>query len=355
MRMLHIACLPMPSPQGTQAVLRTMTEALARAGHETHLLTYGYGAGAALEGVLHHRCGRSGRGSMRSGPSWSKVRDDVFMVASTRRLVRRLQPEVVVAHNVEAALVVNTATSLLAVRPRTLYFAHTRFDLELPTYGRVGRAGAVFGRALDTLACRLDQVVAISPALGDHLGAPVVLPPWPVAAPISDDERRAARTALGLAEDEPVLLYAGNLDGYQGWEVAAAAAQAVGATWLVATESDPAPLRRFPHLRMRLATEANRRRAHAACDLALVPRRTPGGLPIKLLDALARDVPVVANRRALAGLSAAGVEVCVDDDVDAFAAAIRRALREPPRGGWAWVAETFGEDGFVRGLWESVS
>ncbi len=62
--------------------------------------------------------------------------------------------------------------------------------------------------------------------------------------------------------------------------------------------------------------------AHAASDVAWVPRRTEGGLPIKMLDAFARDLPVVAMRRATAGLPLRGVcRVVSDDDPGALAAA----------------------------------
>jgi glycosyltransferase involved in cell wall biosynthesis len=76
-----------------------------------------------------------------------------------------------------------------------------------------------------------------------------------------------------------------------------------------------------------LATEDDRVYAHAAADVAVVPRRAPGGLPIKLLDTLARGLPAVANRRALAGLSLGpAVTVVADDDPEAFARGVEAAL-----------------------------
>ena len=79
-----------------------------------------------------------------------------------------------------------------------------------------------------------------------------------------------------------------------------------------------------------LATERDRAVVHAAADVALVPRRAPGGLPIKLLDALARGVPVVAGARALAGLPlTAAVTVVPDDDPAALAEAVVRVASGP--------------------------
>ncbi|MCU0676605.1 MAG: glycosyltransferase, partial [Myxococcota bacterium] len=313
MRTLHLACLPFPSPQGTQAIVRAMVEALADAGHDTHLLTYAHGAGDAARGVEHHRLSDFPRArSLRSGPSFSKVALDLQMITRARRLASSLGPDLVIAHGIEAAHVARLGH--LSSIARTLNYAHTRFDAELPTYAPAdegvraqlrSRALRDLGSALDRSAARL-PTVAITPDLAAHLtrrrhgaSATTLLPPWSPLDPPRSDERIPARASLELPLDAKVVLYAGNLDGYQGWEEAAEAARRASATFLVATESDPTPLERFPHVRIRLADERDRRRAYAACDLAIVPRRAPGGLPIKLLDALARDVPVVAGPRAL--------------------------------------------------------
>lgn len=327
---LHVACLPMPSPQGTQGLLRVLTESLAAAGHDTTLLTYRHGVGAPLRGVRHRRAAGPSRGSTRSGPSLAKVALDGGMILALRRAVRELRPARVFAHNVEAALVARAA------RVHATYVAHTRMDAELPTYFARGTGAlTLLGRALDAAASRL-PTIAIAPDLARHLRVPCVLPPWPVAARASEDEVADARAALPAG---PVVLYAGNLDGYQGWEPVAEALSGAPGTWLVATESDPAPLATHPHVRWRLRDEADRRRAHAAAHVVVVPRRAPGGLPIKLLDALARDVPVVATRRALAGLEPRGVVVVESDHASAIRAGIEAALASPPTGGRAWLEE----------------
>ncbi len=346
MRTLHLACLPFPSPQGTQALLRAMLDALAAAGHETHLLTYA--AGAHAEGAAaaptdwtHHRLSDwPPVRSLRSGPSPGKVALDLRMVTALRERARALRPDVVVAHNVEAALVGRTLRGV----PR-VYVAHTRFDAELGTYFAHPRPWSRIGDALDRAACGLDATVAITPDLAQHLRrytrAAFVMPPWPVADPPTAAER-AVRPWKG-----PVLLYAGNLDAYQGLDVLLEASR--GLRLLVATSSDPRPLRRHPHVAVwPLQTEADRRRAHAACDLVVVPRRAPGGLPIKLLDALARDVPVVAQRRALAGLRPQGVRAVADDDPAALRAVIEQSLRCPPRGGRRWLADACAPAGFAK-------
>ncbi len=364
MTRLHVAAMPFPSVQGTQAAVRAMLDAEHAAGRSPALLSYAHGADEAAATPPpwpHHRIRDLVRDrSLRSGPSWRKVVEDAQLGVA----LGRLAPPRVVAHHVEAA-----AAAMLARVPEVVFFAHTALGPELPSYlpawaaPLAGRAG----EALDlALARRAWRVAAISPWLADHLGRAAgrevrhVPVPWVCPPPIErPDERDQARARLGLDAREPVVLYAGNLDAYQGLEVMAAAFLAVirrrpDARLLVATTSDPAPLERLlwpsgAAARTRFAPlddEPDRRVAHAAADLAWVPRGAPGGLPMKLLDALARGVPTVTSRRAQAGLDLGGVATVVaDDDAEALAAGAlltiegrEAALRAGARGR-AWIEE----------------
>jgi glycosyltransferase involved in cell wall biosynthesis len=235
-------------------------------------------------------------------------------------------------------------------------------------------AGALIDAAL---VQRAHAVAAISPLLGDQLRPLAgkhadkvhdVTPPWPLPAPTSARERVRSRAALGLDAAARVLLYAGNLDRYQGWEEVLAALPAIrtrvpSLVWLIATDSDPAPLLALARRAglgaslqvCELGSESTRRALHAAADLAIVPRRSSGGLPIKLLDAMARGVPCVAARAAAAGLPLAGaVELAAGNDASALAAAALRVLArsaheraELGRRGRAYVAVQHGADRFL--------
>jgi glycosyltransferase involved in cell wall biosynthesis len=67
--------------------------------------------------------------------------------------------------------------------------------------------------------------------------------------------------------------------------------------------------------------------ARARC--AVVPLLQGGGSPLKLIEALAYGVPVLATRRAVAGLEVRdGEHVLLADDADSFAAALVRLLGE---------------------------
>ncbi|MCA9530815.1 MAG: hypothetical protein KC543_11815, partial [Myxococcales bacterium] len=82
---LHLACMPFPTAQGTQAAVAAIVRAASDdVSTEAHLLTYAHGApgargarGAQTDGLRLHRGARGWRlgrgGGLRSGPSLGKV------------------------------------------------------------------------------------------------------------------------------------------------------------------------------------------------------------------------------------------------------------------------------------------
>jgi glycosyltransferase involved in cell wall biosynthesis len=313
----------------------------AQAGHEVHLLCYAHGEGEPPLGVQVHRAPTLLRDrSLRSGPSLTKAVADAGLALALSRLRRQLRPERLVAHHVEAALAASGPG-------RFVFFAHTDLGAELPSYApaplRAGLARA--GRGVDTLLLRrAPAVAAVSPLLARRLqrGRPASAPavrhvPIPWSAPSSAPESSTARSELDLPHDAPLLLYAGNLDGYQGWRALTLALSRLRtreAMLLVATESDARALRDHAEQlgvgeRLRvvgLKGEAQRARVHAAADLVLVPRATPGGLPIKLLDAMARGRACVAMRMAAAELPIDDAVAVCDDDAGSMAETVDRLL-----------------------------
>ncbi|MFT5357771.1 MAG: glycosyltransferase involved in cell wall biosynthesis [Polyangiales bacterium] len=341
MRSLHIACLPYPSPQGTQALIHRQLSALALAGDDVHLLTYSSGNRDKGSLYSHQGCGGANV-SLRSGPSVAKALADLGMIRPLREAVRKFKPNVVVGHNVEGAAVAHLAQ--LDV-PR-LYMAHTRMDTELPTYfgARLRGAAGLLGRALDMMGARADHVAAVSPWLAELFDGTYVPPPWEIPASIEAAERDAARRELGL--QGMVGVYAGNLDAYQDWRQILALRRRM--TLVVATTSDASVLDGQVKHVLPLNDESDRRRIHALADVALVPRGAAGGLPIKLIDALSRGVPVVASQVALAGLAPDGVSV--------GETLAKASLDEERNGGDGrrWVAEHANDVRFVRAMHEAV-
>jgi hypothetical protein len=319
---LHVAALPFPSYQGTQAAVRSMLETRNALGTRAELFTYG-ARGYELEpSFALHRGPDSTHTALRSGPSWAKVLADLRMGRELPALCRQRRARVIVAHHVEAMALACCIREL----PR-VFFAHTDLAAELPSYAapRCARMLEAAGASVDRVLCaQADAIAAISPLQQQQLrvstgcDATYVPTPWFVPEPIHPTERARARHQLGLGEAASVALYAGNLDAYQDAELTLAALERLAThggprlTLLLATNSEPARFlahavrRGVPFRTLALGGEPVRRLLHAAADLAIVPRATPGGLPMKLLDALSRGLPCALAPLAAAGLPLAG-------------------------------------------------
>lgn len=69
--------------------------------------------------------------------------------------------------------------------------------------------------------------------------------------------------------------------------------------------------------------------AYASASCAVVPLLVGGGTPLKLIEALAHGLPVIATPRAAAGLALTdGVDCVIADGADAYAAALVRVLSD---------------------------
>lgn len=339
---LHVACLPFPTYQGTQAAVAAMLQASVNTGQPTHVLTYtraAYELDAAY--VVHRIPDFPNVRSLRSGPSWGKIGLDVRCVVEIRRLARQLRPNVIIAHHIGAAL-----ATLAAGAAPVYYVAHTSLARELPVYfpWLPQRLVGGFAKQVETNVCsRAAGVAAVAPSLAQLLGGRARYLPVPWALPTAlPPPQLEARAALGLAPQARFCLYAGNLDRYQGWEHLFEALSLLRredrkTRLLLATESDPTPALELARrvgvadaLDIRgLDGERTRQLAHAASDVAWIPRRTEGGLPIKMLDAFARELPVVAMERATAALPLRNACLTVpDDDPWALAAGAKRLLED---------------------------
>lgn len=322
-----------------------MLGSLSRAGHDAHLLTYGHGLAEQNTPFTHHRVRAPAlTESMRSGPSLAKIALDFALAHEVRELVARIEPTIVVAHHVEAAI------ACVGLACPTAYVAHTSLDRELPTYSnaRFTRALGAAGNALDAVAIRTHLAsAAIAPELAEHLRrvhrrSVRYLPlPW-LMAQKSSISMHEARAHYGIDTEDFVLAYVGNLDRYQGIEqllyaFADVAKVEPSARLVIATASDQTALAvtlRAHPARERismivLGDESSRARIHALADAIVVPRAVAGGVPVKLLDALSRRKPVVTVARATAGLAVQNAcIVCADDCAESLARGIMRVRND---------------------------
>jgi len=373
MRLLHVFAGPFPTYQGTQALVSQTCRLLSRAGHEVHLLTYAHGDHAPEAGYAIHRIGDWPRfRSVRSGPAPQRPALDLALAGAVRRLTRELQPGAIHAHHYEAL----AAARLAGARP-LVFHLHALLGPELPQYlPRYLRVpAAVAGRLVDRAMPRLaNRIVVVSEAIRDRLARagfdmgrvrlirPAAEPP-DVTPPIRRGTGRRVRAT-----------YVGNLDDYQGLD---ALFDGLGALdWRarstlrieIVTASDPAPLRlRIRRLGLedmvRVSPHGTFEQAWfrlLAADVALVPRHLPGGVPIKLTNALAAGKPVLMDRR-LAGELVHGLEAWIVDmrDPSSVATGLKRLaadelLRRRLAEGAAAAARRLHDPALITAALESV-
>lgn len=344
-RIAIVGAFPFPLPQGSQVYCAEQARALQAAGAEVELLVYGSGAGAlpaAARGLAITRVPRAlSPRRLGSGPHAAKPLADLVLAAILLRAHRRRRFDAVLAHNAEAAL------AALAVRPLlrrpVAYVAHTLWRHELASHApgplatRLAVPLAELGAGLDALvARRCDAVLALAPAAGralaPHAHGPLAVIP-PMLEPAPDPAPRAVAGACARHGLEPgrFALYAGNLDAYQALATLAAVARRMRAPIVVATHATgvaPAPLRT-----VHAADAAVTRLLTFGAGVAVLPRRAPGGFPVKLLNYLEARRAVVARRGIAAGLVHGESACLLPDDAGpaVWAEAIDALLDDPSR------------------------
>jgi glycosyltransferase involved in cell wall biosynthesis len=363
-RIAMVAACPFPTCQGSQVLIKQSAEALARAGHQVHLVCYHFGEDIPLETseqlVLHRIAYPSIYRKYRAGPSIQKPLLDALMVRLLHRVIRDHGIQVVHAHNYEALLVGLSARMIRRIP--VVFHSHNAISDELSSFFDSGMARGAADRVAGlidrNLPRRADHVIAINDDLvrffrkqGVGEGRITCLPPGIALEPWSDDPLPEGSSEAGVLQEldawlggeEQVALYAGNLDDYQNLPLMFLAyvrvrARLPRARLVVVSRSDPAPYRELAaelglsdalfvvdHSRFELA-----RQVFTRCRVALLPRSSWCGFPIKLLNYMAAGLPVVASQGSAKIVYHGETGLVVDDgDEEGFASAVVRLLSEP--------------------------
>jgi glycosyltransferase involved in cell wall biosynthesis len=318
MHILMIAPEPFFEPRGTPFSEFHRIRALTSLGHTVDLVTYPFGHDVSMPGLRVVRCLRPP--FMRKigiGPSWKKVPLDAALALTATRLALTRRYDAIHSHEEGGGIGVVLAKLL---RLPHLYDMHSSLPQQVSNFGwgqdtwltsvlawlerlmvRNSKVVIVICQALETTVRELDATVPTvlienAPGSGD--------------AP-SSGTGAAIRASLGLAPDQPVVLYTGTFENYQGLDLLYDAMRVVAAARaearLVMVGGEPAQVeaaRAKVHQRgldasvlftgQRPASEIP-----AYLDAATVlasPRSTGTNTPLKIYQYLRSGRPIVATR-----------------------------------------------------------
>ncbi|SDP21624.1 glycosyltransferase family 4 protein [Desulforhopalus singaporensis] len=218
LRILVLAPQPFFQHRGTPIAIKLLVEELALLGHDVHLLVFPEGEKIDIAGVTIHRCVHvPGVKNVPPSISWKKIVYDAAMFFKAVALLRRYDFDVL--HAVEEAAFI---AQVLKKMFRVPYIYDMDSSLPIQIVDKLQFLSPLLKplQVFERVAVRSSiGVVAVCKALED------------IAAKHDPDKRIARLEDISLLEDEapgdedlrekydldgPIMLYVGNLEGYQG-------------------------------------------------------------------------------------------------------------------------------------------
>ncbi len=343
-----VAACPFPSSQGSQVLIRHLTRSLTRRGHIVHIITYPFGEFPPDPDChLHRAHAPIPYRKLDPGPSILKPLLDLMLLFKTLSVARREKIEILHGHNYEGILVARLVAWYQGIP--SVYYCHSLLADELPTYF-AGRALKRLTRWMGGLVDRItavipDHTIAVSPrtaeelkACGAKVDAVTCIPPgidpseWP-SADIGSKEPAAG----------PNIVYAGNLARFQNIPhlldvVRRVAVEFPSVTLTIVTPSDSTELLSLAgssgvgeRLSVITRNEFENIIPHLLrADVACSTRTMSTGFPIKNLNYMAAGLPLVCYESGAAGVVDGETGIVLgDNDIEAFAGAVLRLLRDP--------------------------
>ncbi|MEN8181516.1 MAG: glycosyltransferase family 4 protein [Myxococcota bacterium] len=367
LRVLLVAACPFPCARGGAARVLGQALALQQRGVDVSVVTYDLAEFESPAGLPVFRIPRVPTHRRTTpGPSLQKLALlDPLLLLRAARLARRKPPQVLHGHHVEGAAIALALGRWLRIP--VVFDAHTSLSEELPTYAprwlspTLGRAGGRIDAALTRLAA---HTFAVSEALRAELlsRAGVAAERVSVVPMGLEDGALASSCPPPKPPSGPsTLVYAGGLSGFQRLDLLGRAYELVRRELpevrLRIVSPDPIEALEVAWPRARSCPGVHWSRPGAVAeglmeldgaDVALCPRTGRGGFPQKILNYMARGLPVVACQGG-AGPLRHGESgwVVPDDDVQAFAAGILALLRDPALRGRLGATARRAAEGFT--------
>lgn len=346
-----VGAFPFPHSQGSQVLAEEQCRYLAGAGFRVYLFAYNIGSLREHSGVTVVRPPRlPGYRKMRAGPSPAKPLQNLLLLFTILKKIKELDLDLLHAHNYEAGIVAALASRIRKIP--WVYQPHGMLEEEIPAYFR--RSVPVwiarrFGRLFDRLLPRrAGMVFAMHSGLGNavnEVGVDIknirILPPAVDVDTFIPGPPHGYLVRRKEINEGPTIIYTGNLDRYQDLGLLSEAfvrvkAEIPTARLLIVTESDPAdfPLPagadalRGVEFRSTGDFKEIKELLHSA-DIAVCPRRTWSGFPVKIVNYLAAGKPVVASKGSVQYMdSLDGVISPRHDTPESFADALLKCLTD---------------------------
>lgn len=344
LRILFLAPQPFFEVRGTPLAVLAMVKALTACGHSVDLLAFPQGEDVDVTGVRLMRSLSLPVGRVRPGPSMAKLALDVpFMARAAWRIivgrydvVHAVEEAAHLAAPVAAAMGVPLVMDIDSSIPDQLRYSGFAARGPIPWAAETMERFALRRAVAVITVCRslTDGVRAKAPRLPIFQ---IEDPPLVERIDRADPQVARLKAELGLGE-EPIVLYSGNFEGYQGVELLVDTAALLPGTRFLFMGGSPAHVDR---LRVRaLGAGAGGRVTFAgtrppsqlaaflgAASVLVSPRMRGENTPFKIYTYMASGVPLVATNIA----SHAQV---VDDEtaflceptVEGLAAALRECL-----------------------------
>lgn len=355
LRVLLVAPQPFFAQRGTPINVRQMAQVLCEAGHVVHLATYPMGAPVSIPGLhLHRALPIPGVREVPIGFSWRKLLLDVSLSLRVWGLLAARSYDVV--HAVEESVFFAMPAARLRGIP-VIYDMDSSLSDQLEYEGRV--RNAVLLRALRRMERaalgRARLAITVCTALSDAVRS--LSPHTPVAqiedCPIDEslrepDESRVdvLRTTYGLSSRR-IVMYTGNLEGYQGIDLLLDAfvhvARAHRDAALVLVGGTPSQIERVRDRARELSLSdrvvlPGARPAEempewmALGDVLVSPRRHGSNTPLKLYSYMWSGVPIVATDLPThTQVLDASIALLRAPTPESFASGILDALESPER------------------------
>jgi len=342
LRILFLAPQPFFEVRGTPLAVLAMVKALVALGHRVDLLTFPQGDAVDVPGLTHRRSLRLPVGQVRAGASFAKLLLDVPFVAEA--LWRMAFGRFDVVHAVEeAAHLVAPAARLLGLP--LVADVDSSIPDQLRYSGFAGRGPLPwFADRLETHALR-HAAVAVTVCTSLTEGVKAKAPATPVfqvedpplvSGDAADPGAVAALRAQLSLGPEPVVLYSGNFESYQGVEMLVDAANAMPEAQFVLMGGEPdqiAAMKARPTGRCVFAGKRPPAELPAFLALSQVlvsPRRQGENTPFKIYTYLASGRPIVATRIPThTQLLDDAMAFLVDASAEGLAQGIRAVLADP--------------------------